>query len=164
MPTCNSCSNPISKSDRFCPYCEAPTGFNYAPTVVSSTAASVNSVVAAAPNRVSSVMTRYRDAYLVARVTDGFGRLIKTIGIVASILLILVGIVLLSNGRGGDATTAMGGAIIAFGIFVGVLLYLLGVLVSAQGQILKATLDSAVNSSPFLTDEHKATVMSLPQA
>jgi hypothetical protein len=42
--------------------------------------------------------------------------------------------------------------------------YVLGILVSAQGQILKASLDNAVNGSPFLTNEHRAKVMSLPGA
>lgn len=50
---------------------------------------------------------------------------------------------------------------IVLGGLVGLLLYVVGVIVAAQGQMLKATLDSAVNSSPFLTHEHKAEIMSL---
>jgi len=38
---------------------------------------------------------------------------------------------------------------------------LLGVVVSAQGQVLKATLDGSVNTSPFLDLTQKAQVMSL---
>ena len=41
------------------------------------------------------------------------------------------------------------------------LFFVLGVLVSAQGQILRATLDSAVNSSPFLTNDQRASIMKL---
>lgn len=48
-----------------------------------------------------------------------------------------------------------------FAAFVGVLFYLFGVMVSAQGQIPKASLDGAVNSSRFLTNEHRAKIMSL---
>jgi hypothetical protein len=44
---------------------------------------------------------------------------------------------------------------------VGLLFYLLGVLVAAQGQTLLASLDSAVNSSPFLTNHQKAEILSL---
>jgi len=55
----------------------------------------------------------------------------------------------------------MGFISIVFGIFAGALFYIVGVLVSAQGQILKASLDGAVNSSPFLADEHRARIMSL---
>ena len=48
-------------------------------------------------------------------------------------------------------------------VIVGVPLYVLGILVSAQGQILKATLDSAVTNSPFLTEDQMAEVMSLQE-
>ena len=47
---------------------------------------------------------------------------------------------------------------------IGTLTYFLGVVIAAQGQILRATLDSAVNSSPFLEDEQKAKVMRLSLA
>ena len=50
---------------------------------------------------------------------------------------------------------------ICFAAFVGILLFVLGTLVAAQGQILKAALDSAVNSSPFLNDPDRAEIMSL---
>jgi hypothetical protein len=46
-------------------------------------------------------------------------------------------------------------------VSVGVPLFVLGVLVSAVGQILAATLDTAVTSSPFLTKDQMAQVMSL---
>jgi len=41
------------------------------------------------------------------------------------------------------------------------MVYVIGVLISALGHILKANLDSAVHSSPFLTDEQRAAVMRL---
>jgi hypothetical protein len=50
---------------------------------------------------------------------------------------------------------------ICFAAFVGILLFVLGPLVAAQGQILKAALDSAGNSSPFLSDPDRAEIMSL---
>ena len=63
---------------------------------------------------------------------------------------------------------AFGGAG-AVGFFAGLLVggvtfaffFVLGVAVSAQGQLTRATLDSAVNSSPFLTNEERAEAMSL---
>jgi hypothetical protein len=45
--------------------------------------------------------------------------------------------------------------------FIGLLFFLLAVLIRAQGQILKASLDSAVNSSPFLTNDQRPKIMSL---
>ena len=47
------------------------------------------------------------------------------------------------------------------GILVGGIGYLLGLLISAQGQILLVQADSAVHTSPFMTNEEKAKVMSL---
>ena len=108
----------------------------------------------------ASALTRYRDAYLVARVTTGFGSIIKGIGIVIAVVIF-----------GGAATVAdqlyssaktqymLTGFVTA--VIVGAVFYLFGILVSAQGQILKASLDSAVHSSPFMNDNQKAEVMSL---
>jgi hypothetical protein len=94
MPTCSACSNPISNTDGVCPYCETPTGL--APVTESHIGASP----LALSHRVSSVVTRYRDSYLVARATDGFGRMIKGIGIAASILLIACGVVFMAEAKG----------------------------------------------------------------
>jgi hypothetical protein len=111
-------------------------------------------------NQITALTKRYKDAYLVARSTNGFGILIKIIAIICGALLVVVGAVLFNDGRG---TEALGVAAIAIGVVVGVLFYLLGILVSAQGQILKASLDAAVNTSPFLTNTERATIMSLPR-
>jgi len=88
--------------------------------------------------------------------------LIKALGVVAGGLIALVVFVSAASGRAGDASSALGIMMIVFGVVAGTLFYLLGVLVSAQGQILKASLDGAVNSSPFLTNQHRAKIMSLP--
>jgi len=111
-----------------------------------------------------ALMRRYNDAYLVARAVDGVGGLSKGIGVAIAALLVLVGLMIVSNGRAGDATFAMGIVVIASGVATGAWFYVLGILVSAQGQILKASLDSAVNGSPFLANEHRARIMSLPEA
>lgn len=96
----------------------------------------------------TALMKRYRDAYLVARATGTIGKVIKGIGI----LVIAMGLI-----RAGQSTNSIS----LFIASVGALLYCAGVLVAAQGQILLASLDSAVNSSPFLTNEDKAKAMSL---
>jgi hypothetical protein len=44
---------------------------------------------------------------------------------------------------------------------VGGIIFCLGILISALGQLMLATLDSAVHGSPFLDDEQKAEAMSL---
>lgn len=51
---------------------------------------------------------------------------------------------------------------VALGSAIAMILYVFGTLASAQGQILKATLDTAVNTSPFLEAEDRTRIMSLP--
>ncbi|HXU29306.1 MAG TPA: hypothetical protein VN851_01910 [Thermoanaerobaculia bacterium] len=95
-----------------------------------------------------SLQNRYTDAYLVARAVNGTGQTVKFVGYVVAALLTLIGFV---------AANQFG----AVGVFAGLLLggltalpfYALGVLVSAQGQILMANLDTAVNSSPLLSQD-----------
>ncbi len=109
------------------------------------------------------LLTRYKDAYLVAKATVGFGGLIKGIGVVLAILIALAAITMAiqTNGEIAFIPLLMGAGTASF---VGVLIYLLGILVSAQGQILKASLDSAVNTSPFLSNAQRANIMSLPDS
>ncbi|MFZ1006688.1 MAG: hypothetical protein WAN65_07625, partial [Candidatus Sulfotelmatobacter sp.] len=47
------------------------------------------------------------------------------------------------------------------GILFGIFFFVLGTIVCAQGQILLAGLDSAVNNSPLLDNSQRATIMSL---
>jgi len=106
-----------------------------------------------------ALMSRYGDAYTVARVTVGFGDAIRIIGMVLAGVIVLLSLIAASQAGGGLSFLMflMG---LVFAAFVGVLFYLNGVIVSAQGQILKASVDGAVNSS-FLTNEHRAKIMSL---
>ncbi len=106
----------------------------------------------------SSVGTRYRDAYLVASAVAAIGVAVKAIGIILGLLIMCAGLLAGIHGDGAPQFIFGGlllGAIVAIPIFV------LGVLVSAQAQVLKATLDTAVHSSPFLKKEDMARVMSL---
>ncbi|MDR3741044.1 MAG: hypothetical protein P4L40_18660 [Terracidiphilus sp.] len=105
------------------------------------------------------IMTRYTDAYRVAKTITGLGETIKILGFVVG------GLVFLANVNGGSSFFG-GGASLVFGLILGGIVacvgFVLGVLLSAQGQILKATLDTAVNSCPFLQNEQRAAIMSLP--
>ncbi|MFN6962335.1 MAG: hypothetical protein ACK4S4_01065 [Pyrinomonadaceae bacterium] len=116
---------------------------------------------------------RYRDGYRVARTLDGFGKLLKILGAVACGLIILAGLVAgqsMSNWSRGFGASASDSAAVTVGVFiysaisgglVGLIFWIVGTWFSAQGQILKAHLDSAVHSSPFLSDPERARVMSL---
>jgi hypothetical protein len=108
---------------------------------------------------VSALIRRYSDAYVVARTIDGFGLTIKTIGFVIAALLTLTSLWIASRGAMGAAFGAIG---VAFAAAIAVVLFVLGTLTSVQGQVLKASLDTAVNTSEFLNDGDRARIMSLP--
>ena len=89
----------------------------------------------------------YDDAYSVSRAVISAGNAVK---VVAGIL---VGIVLIASIIAADQ---FGGAAVVLGVVyaatIGAALYVLGVLLSAVGQILRATLDTAVNTSRISPD------------
>lgn len=118
-----------------------------------------NSAQVVSSTVVAAVANRYSDAYFVARTIDGVGLTIKIIGLVIGALL---GLTSLAAGSKGGVGIVFGFMGIAVAGAIATVLYLLGTLASAQGQILKATLDTAVNLSHFLTDQDRARIMSLP--
>jgi len=126
----------------------------------------------------SPFIKRYVDLYRTAQLLIGLGTTVKTVGIVAAIIVFLfwfiVGLFTVSQtssplgpsgSQSGAETVTFFVCIITgavFGALVGGLFFLLGVLISAQGQLLMAHADSAVHTSPFLTNDEKASAMSLP--
>lgn len=94
---------------------------------------------------------RYVDGYRVANTINWFGQAIKVGGCILGVL-IFVG--------ASEAINSPGGGFIV-GIMVAAVFFVIGIMVAAQGQLVRATLDTAVHSSPFLTDDLRATVMSL---
>jgi hypothetical protein len=82
------------------------------------------------------------------------GTAIKAIGIILGVLVALVGLM------AGSAEVTLSAILAA--IAVGVFFFVFGALISAQGQVLKASLDTAVNTSPFLSNQQRAAIMSLP--
>jgi hypothetical protein len=108
-------------------------------------------------SRTATVTKRYRDAYLIARATTTIAGTIKTLSLVLGGLIALVGIS--APLWAGGAELLVGGVLL--GAIITIPFVVLGILVAAQGQVLKATLDEAVHSSPFMTDDQKAAVMSL---
>jgi hypothetical protein len=82
------------------------------------------------------------------------GTAIKAIGIILGVLVALVGLM------AGSAQLMLPAILAA--IAVGGFFFVFGALISAQGQVLKASLDNAVNTSPFLNNQQRAAIMSLP--
>lgn len=92
---------------------------------------------------------RYSDAYLVGFTIVGIGTGSKVIG---AILGLIIGIGSLFTYKISTYIVVAG---VVISLLVWLLCYLFGVLISAQGQVLRAPLDSAVNSSPVLSDSDK---------
>jgi hypothetical protein len=95
---------------------------------------------------------RYRDAYGVAAGTVRFGNIVKWAGSVLGGIMLLIS---LFNG----------GFMFLIGVLVALSVaasgYVAGVFMCAQGQLMSALLDVAVNTSPHLQDSEKASVMML---
>jgi hypothetical protein len=104
----------------------------------------------------SPVVDRYRDAYRVGAALVGLGNTIKVVG------AILGGIIIVGSLSAGNGPFTAAGLFL--GAAVGLLFWVCGVMVAAQGQVLQATLDTAVNSSHFLTDPDRADAMGLPRS
>lgn len=96
-----------------------------------------------------AIGSRYRDAYLAGTILIGLGNTIKVAGGV------LAGIIALASLSAG--ALAILGLVMA--AISGGLSWVCGVVVAAQGQILRATLDTAVATSPFLTDDQRLQAM-----
>jgi len=107
-------------------------------------------------NNSSSVLSRYNDAYVAARVIVTVGGVVKACGIIIAFVLVIFAFASSKRGIGAGTFIWLIGAVVSWLSF-----YIWGVIISAQGQLLKASLDSAVNTSPFMNSEEKAHVMSL---
>lgn len=122
---------------------------------------------------VPPTVKRYLDAYRVGRFLDFMGLMTKITGGVLAALVLLLGLLLsvalgnVGSGPRGAVPEAVAAATFAFFLFavaavvVFAIIFILGVLISAMGQQLKATLDVAVFSSPFLNRDEKAAAIGL---
>lgn len=168
---CPHCRLPVT-SGQVSPYCEgcgrelpgklvdlinAEARFNEheQARVAAQLGPSVNDTTMASP-----ILARYRDAYRVAAALVGMGDVIKIIG-AALAVLIAVG----SLSSAGDF---FGAAVVLSGFFmaavIGILFWVAGVIVSAQGQVLRATLDNTVGHSPYMCSSERLKAMGLPDS
>jgi hypothetical protein len=109
---------------------------------------------------------RYEDAYLHARGLLQAGDLIQTVGWALG-AFIFCGAIFAAHTVTKPLTPAadwLPPAGLAIGAIMTIFFFwLVGLLLCARGEHLNASVDSAVNSSPFLSDAQRAKVMSLAQ-
>jgi hypothetical protein len=99
--------------------------------------------------------TRYKAAYSTLGVVRGFGTFFKFLGFLAIGVAVLFAFA-------GTATMGPWGIVIGAAVCLFALLPLiLGILIEAVAEQAVASLDIAVHSSPFMTDEQKADAMRL---
>jgi hypothetical protein len=120
-----------------------------------------------------SVNSRYSDAYIVAQTLESIGAAVKYAGLGIGSLMFFGAVVsiqmsplFMPHSLGpGRFVAAVAGGLAGIGVagVVGTMLFLIGTLTAAQGQMLKATLDTAVNTS-VLSDDERARNLSMPPA
>jgi hypothetical protein len=115
-----------------------------------------------------SLMDRYTEAYMQAHFIDRLGSIVKNIGIGVGILIFLMGMTVFSamfgSPFGGSSFLGGLGALFFASCFAALAwfcFFAAGTLISAAGQFLQATLDTAVNSSPFVDNPRRAAIMGL---
>jgi hypothetical protein len=118
--------------------------------------------------QLDSLMDRYTEAYVQAHFIDRLGSIVKNIGIGVGILIFLMGMTLFSamfsSPFGGSSFLGGLGALFFASCFAALswfCFFVAGTLISAAGQFLLASLDEAVNSSPFIDNPRRAAIMGL---
>jgi hypothetical protein len=107
-----------------------------------------------------SISDRYTDAYVVANAIITTGTIVKVVGVVLAAVTVLVVLVLTSSvGAGNFTFWSIGGLLL--GALVGLIFWIAGVFVTAQGQLLRALLDTAVNTSPLVSNTEKERIMGI---
>lgn len=128
-------------------------------TTSSSTIAAVNNIGSENGNtsestitgQKSSISNRYKDAYAVANSIVSNGEGIKTLGMVLGFIIGIAGLVIFFKYSPIYGVLPI---IVAVGLWA--ILNAIGLMVAAQGQILLATLDTAVNTSHLVDNTLKA--------
>jgi zinc-ribbon domain len=153
---CTKCGHQMSTTAVRCPSCGASPSSTLSPQAIQT----VSRKSSPSPTQNSSLDTiglkkRYQDAYRIAKTIVGFGSLIKFVALVGGLIAFSIGL----RAVGSAPSGFIGASLFAF--FVAGSIYVIAVVVSARGQLLQATLDTAVNTSPFLRESDRAEIMSL---
>jgi hypothetical protein len=110
----------------------------------------------------TAAIRRYQDGYRAAEAVVMFARAVKFGGIVAAGVVFVGGLVeFMLNPAELDGFAVVFGLLIACAVLLVSISQIVAMGLHGQGQLLKAALDSDVNSSPFLSNAQRALVMSL---
>jgi divalent metal cation (Fe/Co/Zn/Cd) transporter len=113
-------------------------------------------------NDSTAAIRRYQDGYRVADAVVTFGQSVKLGGIFVGGVIFVAGLVeFISNQAEHHGFAAIFVSLIAFAVLLILISQILAMGLRGEGQLLKAALDSDVNSSPFLSNTQRARAMSL---
>jgi hypothetical protein len=109
-----------------------------------------------------SLARRYGDACRIGKGLVRIGRFAKGAGLILGVLTLFVAL-LVAGGNYPPGLGVTAGVLIALlmSVLVAVPVFLLGEVVNALGQILMVTLDTAVNTSPFLDTTQRSQILRL---
>lgn len=111
----------------------------------------------------SKAIKRYRDAYAIARNIDDQGQTMKSLALVAAVVIGVVTFVVavVAGQKAGELAFAalIFGGIAAIAVWS--VIYGHGVRIAAEGQHLMAALDVAVHTSPFMSDAERGEAMGM---
>jgi hypothetical protein len=103
----------------------------------------------------SALIARYRHSYQVADTTNAFAVRLRILAWIGVALLILGVLAALARSVAGDRLVE--GVVLApLGIYLAVGGYVLSILAAALAHITRAATDAAVHTSPFLSDDDRA--------
>lgn len=107
-------------------------------------------------------MTRYQDGYQEAEALVAFSRTVELGGIFLGGVVFVIGLVeFLMNPREHIGFPVIFALLAAFAVWLVLVSQIVAMGLRGEGRLLKAVLDSDVNSSPFLSTAQRALAMSL---
>ncbi len=113
-------------------------------------------------NDSTAAMSRYQDGYRVADAIITHGQTVKLAGIFVGGVVFVAGLVeFILNPAEHTGFPVIFASLIACAVFLLLISQILAIGLRGEGQLLKAALDSDVNSSPFLSNPQRARAMEL---
>jgi len=110
----------------------------------------------------TAAIRRYQDGYRVGDLVVNFGQTVKLGGIFAGGVVFVAGLVeFILNPAEHRGFGVIFASLIAGAVLLILLSQILAMGLRGEGQLLRAALDSDVNSSPFLSNTQRARAMSL---
>ena len=113
-------------------------------------------------NDSTAAIKRYQDSYRVADGVVTFGQSVKLAGIFVGGVIFVAGLVeFILNPAEHQGFAVVFASLAACAVLLILISQILSMGLHGQGQLLRAALDSDVNSSPFLSNPQRAQAMSL---